>query len=105
LYSQPKHPRRQTSAHPSPPPTFLGPALEAVALALRIGFRRSRFAEQTAEIDEMLLRSLPLAQLAVAPLADKFCRGHAIGLPPRAISVRLAKSSFSPNNARDDGLS
>ena len=48
---------------------FLRAALETVALAFRIVLGRRRLAEQAAEVDEMLLRALPLPQLAVAPLS------------------------------------
>ena len=53
------------------------PALEAIALARRVGFRRRRLAEQPAQIDEVLLRRRALLQLGRPPLGDERSRRHA----------------------------
>ena len=56
------------------------PALEAVALADRVGLRRGRLAEQPAQIDEMLLRGGALLEpRRRPPLGDERAGGHADG--------------------------
>ena len=44
--------------------------LEAVRLAGRVGLGRRRLAEQTAQVDEVLLRGRPFLQLGGAPLGQ-----------------------------------
>lgn len=65
---------------PAVSPTALaGAALETEVLALLVGLRGGRVTDQTAEIDEPLLRALALAQAGVASLLDELVRSHAGG--------------------------
>ena len=51
-------------------------ALEAVSIARRVGVRRCRLAEQTAQVDEVFLRGRALLQLRCSPLGDERARRH-----------------------------
>ena len=51
-------------------------ALEAVVVALGVGLRRGRLAEQPAQVDEVLLRRGALLQLRSMPLRNELVRGH-----------------------------
>ena len=57
-------------------------AFEAVRLAGRVGLDRRRFAQQPAQVDEVLLRGRALLQLGGPPLADELVRRHAAVLSP-----------------------
>ena len=59
-------------------------ALEAVDLAGRVGLRRRRLAEQTAQVDEMLLTPRALLQRCRPPLGDERLRRHAVTDAARA---------------------
>ena len=51
-------------------------ALEAIPLARRVGLGRRRFAEQTAQVDEVFLRRGAFLQLRRPPLGDELARRH-----------------------------
>ena len=51
-------------------------ALEAVVIAPGVGLRRRRFAEQPAQVDEVLLRRGAFLQLRGVPLRDELVWGH-----------------------------
>ena len=71
-----------------------GAALEAVALARRVGLGRRLLVEQAAEVDELLLRCLPLAESRALPLGDELLRRHR-PVPPA--SCRTAGRSEIPS--------
>ena len=52
------------------------PALEAVRLTRRVGVGRRRFAQQTAQVDEVLLRGRALLQLGGPPLRSALALGR-----------------------------
>ncbi|HEV7909910.1 MAG TPA: hypothetical protein VGP28_02230 [Methylocella sp.] len=54
--------------------------LETIAFARRILLNRGRMVDEAAEIDEVLLRRLPLGQRDGLPFPDELVRGHATGL-------------------------
>ena len=54
--------------------------LETIALARRIVLYRGRMVDEAAEIDEMLLRRLPLGERDGLPFFNELMRGHAEGL-------------------------
>jgi hypothetical protein len=53
---------------------------ETIALARRILLYRGRMVDEAAEIDEMLLRRLPLGERDGLPFPDELMRGHAEAL-------------------------
>ena len=64
--------------------------LEAVVITLGIGLGRSRFAQQPAQVDEVLLRRGALLQLRGVPLRNELIRNHFGILPSLRGSVGRA---------------
>ena len=60
-----------------PAGVLASPPLEAVRLAGRVDVSGLGFAQQLAEVEEMLLRSLALRQRGGSPLVDELVRCHA----------------------------
>lgn len=81
---------------------LLGPLLEAEELPRRIERRRLAVAHQLAEIEEVLLRRLPLAHVYSLPLLDELARRHEVllGVVP-AVGVR--KGQLRADAIRDTG--
>ena len=73
---QPKWPRIQTSAQPSPPAVFLTPLFKAVPLSLQVHVRRRGLGEQLAQVEKMLLAGGPLRKVDGLPLGDELGGGH-----------------------------
>ena len=86
-----------------------GAALEAIAVASRIGFGRRWLAEQPAEVDEVLLRRRAFLELRRPPFGDELTRCHGVshtGLnapwghsaPPGTAPRPRSRRGFRPTN-------
>ena len=64
-----------------------GAAFEAIRRAGRVGLGRRRFIQQSAEVEEVLLRRRPLLQRGIAPLRNEGVRRHAEVLAGRGSRV------------------
>ena len=88
LYSQPKWPRIQTSAQPSPPSVFSTPRSKVYHVPVRVGLGRLGLVEQFAQVEEMLLAGAPLGEVDLLPLGDELLRGHAVSIPDAPLGVK-----------------
>ena len=79
---------------------FASTALEAVALAGRVGLRRRRLVQKPAQVDEVFLRSRALLEFRGPPLGDKLTRRHGLDRTdtplPRCRSEMMSRCSNVP---------
>jgi hypothetical protein len=66
--------------------------LETITFAGRIVLDRRRMVDEAAEIDEMLLRCLPLGERDGLPFPDELMRGHAEALA--RVGGKFQRGSF-----------